>query len=139
MTGSVGTSTTTSRPTLHVGHLLRNLASVGVSFDQTEWTSSMAALLLEMKAAAATARAGSKKKISKRILADYLARYDTIVDEALNANPQPIGRKRDSIETEGYNLALAFDTKKDAISRFATDLRVGFTNYSDVAIMPKCA
>jgi transposase len=109
-------------------HLLRNLASVGVSFDQTEWTSSMAALLLEMKAAAATARAGSKKKISKKILADYLSRYDTIVDEALNANPAPVGRKRDSIETEGYNLALAFRTRKDAICCFATDLRVGFTN-----------
>ena len=109
-------------------HLLRNLASVGVSFDQTEWTSSMAALLLEMKAEAATARAGSKKKISKKILAGYLARYDTIVGEALSANPAPIGRKRDSIETEGYNLALAFRTRKDAICRFATDLRVGFTN-----------
>lgn len=109
-------------------HLLRNLASVGVSFDQTEWTSSMAALMLEMKAAAATARAGSKKKISKKILAAYLARYDTIVGEALNANPAPLGRKRDSIETEGYNLALAFRTRKDAICCFATDLRVGFSN-----------
>jgi hypothetical protein len=88
----------------------------------------MAALLLEMKAAATTARANAKKKISKRIIADYLARYDTIVDEALRANPQPVGRKRDSIETEGYNLALAFRTRKDAICRFATDLRVGFTN-----------
>jgi transposase len=109
-------------------HLLRNLASVGVSFDQTEWTSSMAALLLEMKAAAQSARAGSKKKISKKVLAGYLTRYDTIVAEALNANPAPVGRKRDSIETEGYNLALAFRTRKDAICRFATDLRVGFTN-----------
>jgi transposase len=109
-------------------HLLRNLASVGVSFDQTEWTSSMAALLLEMKAAATTARAKDKKKISKKILADYFARYDTIVTEALNANPQPVGRKRDTIETESYNLALAFCDKKDAICRFATDLRVGFTN-----------
>jgi hypothetical protein len=60
----------------------------------------MAALLLEMKAAAATARAGSKKKISKRILADYLSRYDTIVGEALAASPAPAGKKRDSIETQ---------------------------------------
>ena len=109
-------------------HLLRNLASVGVSFDQTEWTSSMGDLLLEMKAAAESARAKGKKKISKKILAAYLARYDTIVAEALNANPAPVGRKRDSIETEGYNLALAFRTRRDAICRFATDLRVGFSN-----------
>ncbi|HZM54181.1 MAG TPA: IS66 family transposase [Acidimicrobiales bacterium] len=109
-------------------HLLRNLASVGVSFDQTEWTSSMAALLLEMKAEAATVRGSDKKKISKKILAGYLARYDAIVGEALAANPAPIGRRRDSIEAEGYNLALAFRTRKDAICRFATDLRVDFTN-----------
>ena len=109
-------------------HLLRNLASVGVSFDQTEWTSSMAALLLEMKAEAATVRGSDKKKISKKILAGYLARYDAIVGEALAANPAPIGRRRDSIEAEGYNLALVFRTRKDAICRFATDLRVDFTN-----------
>jgi transposase len=109
-------------------HLLRNLASVGVSFDQTEWTSSMAALLLEMKATAATARERGTKKIPKKLLTDYLARYDTIVSEALIANPAPTGRKRDSIEVEGYNLALAFRDKRDSICRFATDLRVDFTN-----------
>ena len=109
-------------------HLLRNLASVGVSFDQTEWTSAMAALLLEMKAAAATARANGKKKLPKKVLAGHLGLYDTIVEQALTANPTPIGRKRDSTEVEGYNLALAFRTRKDAICRFATDLRVDFTN-----------
>jgi hypothetical protein len=109
-------------------HLLRSLASVGVSFDQTEWTSSMAGLLLEMKAAGESARTKSKKKIPRKFLAGYLARYDSIVDEALIANPAPLGRKRDSIETEGYNLALAFRTRKDAICRFATDLRFGFSN-----------
>jgi transposase len=50
------------------------------------------------------------------------------VDEALAANPAPSGRKRDSIETESYNLAVAFRNKKDAICRFASDLRVGFSN-----------
>ena len=109
-------------------HLLRNLASVGVGFDQTEWTSSMAALLLEMKQAAATAVAADRKRIPRKDLADYLCRYDTIVADALAANPAPIGRKRDSIETEGYNLAVAFRDKKDAICRFATDLQVSFSN-----------
>jgi len=109
-------------------HLLRNLASVGVGFDQTEWTSSMGDLLVEMKAAAATAVTADKKKIAKKDLAGYLSRYDTIVQVALDANPAPDGRKRDSIETESYNLAVAFKDKKDAICRFATDLRVSFTN-----------
>jgi len=109
-------------------HLLRNLASVGIVFDQTEWTTKMAALLLEMKAAADTARGKAKKKIPKKILAGYIARYDAVVVEALNANPAPATRKRDSIETESYNLALAFRDKQDAVCRFATDLRVGFTN-----------
>ena len=109
-------------------HLLRDLASVGVGFDQTEWTTAMGDLLLEMKAAAASAVAAGKQKIPKKHLADYLCRYDTIVEEGLAANPAPVGRKRDSIETEGYNLAVAFRDRKDAICRFATDLRVGFSN-----------
>lgn len=109
-------------------HLLRNLASVGVGFDQTGWTSAMAALLLEMKAAAATVVSHSKKKIPRKDLAGYLRRYDDIVADGLAANPQPVGRKRDTIEAEGYNLARAFSDKKDPICRFATDLRVSFTN-----------
>src|SRR5664280_1756163 len=109
-------------------HLLRNLASVGVGFDQSAWTSSMGDLLLEMKAAAASAVVAGKKRIARKDLADYLCRYDTIVAEALAANPAPVGRKRDLIETEGYNLAVAFRERKDAICRFATDLRVSFTN-----------
>jgi transposase len=109
-------------------HLIRDLASVGVGFDQTEWTTAMEDLLLEMKEAAATAVAAGKQRIPKKHLADYLCRYDMIVEEALAANPAPVGRKRDSIETEGYNLAVAFRDRKDAICRFATDLRVSFTN-----------
>jgi transposase len=105
-----------------------NLASVGVGFDQTEWTAAMAGLLLEMKAAAATAVSQAKKKIGKKDLAGYLHRYDEIVADGLAANPQPVGRKRDTIEAEGYNLAHAFRDKKDPICRFATDLRVSFTN-----------
>lgn len=109
-------------------HLLRNLASVGVGFDQTAWTDSMGGLLLEMKAAAAVAVADGKKRIRKKDLVGYLSRYDTIVQVALDANPAPVGRKRDSIETEGYNLAVAFRDRKNAICRFATDLAVSFTN-----------
>jgi transposase len=109
-------------------HLLRDLASVGVGLDQTAWSTAMAGLLLEMKHAATSAVAAGSKRIAKRDLAGYLCRYDTIVDEALAANPAPSGRKRDSIETESYNLAVAFRNKKDAICRFASDLRVGFSN-----------
>jgi len=108
-------------------HLLRDLASVGVVFSQTGWTSAMTALLLEMKHAGEEARAKHKPALAPSVLRRMNNRYDAIVAEALAANPDP-GRKRDTIETESHNLAKAFGERQDDITRFATDLRVPFTN-----------
>ena len=110
-------------------HLIRNLASVATVDRQKPWASAMTALLLEMKHAGEKARAASLECIDGRRLAGYLARYDTIVNDALAANPVPVsGRKRNALETESYNLALAFRNRKDSITRFATDLRASFSN-----------
>lgn len=54
----------------------------------------MAALLLEVKTAAEATRAKDKKKVSKKIPAGYLARYDAIAGEAVAAGPAPAGRNQ---------------------------------------------
>lgn len=110
-------------------HLIRNLASVAIVDAQRPWASAMTALLLEMKHAGEKARAASLKRIEADTLAAYLVRYDQIVIDALAANPAPAtGRKRNSLETDSFNLAIAFGDHKDAITRFATDLRASFSN-----------
>ena len=80
-----------------------------------------------MKHAGVEARAEYQTALAPSVLRRMNTRYDVIVAEALAANPDP-GRKRDTIETESHNLAKAFGERKDDILRFATDLRVPFTN-----------
>jgi transposase len=108
-------------------HLLRDLAAVGVGWDQG-WANDMAALLTEMNTAAHDARAKGKAHLSRRMLTGFLSRYDTLTAAGLSANPTPIGRDRDSIEKDGYNLAAALTKLRAEATRFATDLAVPFSN-----------
>ncbi len=108
-------------------HLLRDLASVATIARQRPWATAMAALMLEMKGAAEAARRAGATRLNEALLAGFLDRYDTLVADAFAANPAP-ARKRNTIEAEGYNLAVAFRDRKGPITRFATDLRVSFTN-----------
>ncbi|EQD46830.1 transposase [mine drainage metagenome] len=110
-------------------HLLRNLASVAVVWNQTDWATAMSSLLLWMKDAAEAARGADCRRISEKKLAEYLKRYDAIVASGLDANPcPPNNRKRDSVERESYNLVCAFRDLKSEITLFASDLRVPFSN-----------
>lgn len=108
-------------------HLLRDLASVGVGWDQG-WANEMAALLTEMNNAAHDARAKGRAHLPRRVLAGFLSRYDSLTAAGLAANPRPIGRDRDSIEKEGYNLAAALTKRRAEATRFAVDLLIPFSN-----------
>ena len=108
-------------------HLLRDLATVGVGWSQG-WAIDMAALLAEMNDAAHTARAGGRTSLSKRVLADFLTRYDAIVEAGLLANPAPVGRQRDYLERKSFNLVSALEMLKVEATRFARDLRIPMTN-----------
>lgn len=88
----------------------------------------MTAVLIEMKLAGDAARTVGEETIATDALVAFLDRYDLIVAQALSANPAPLKRKRDTLEKESFNLAVAFRDRKDDIVRFATDLRVPFTN-----------
>ena len=110
-----------------LAHITRELAAVGIGWDQG-WANDMAGLLSEMNTAAHAARDKGKRRLPRRVLAAFLARYDELATAGLAANPQPIGRKRDAIEAAGYNLAAALVKLKPEATRFATDLDVPFTN-----------
>jgi transposase len=117
-------------------HLIRNLASVAVVWNQTEWATAMGDLLIEMKRAAEDARAAGSKRLDPLALAGFLKRYDGIVDAGLAANPEPAARKRDYVERESYNLVCALRDLRSEVTLFAKDLAVPFTNYADVSVMP---
>ena len=110
-----------------LAHIVRELKSVATGWDQG-WANDMAALLIEMNNAAHAARAANKSNLSRRVVTTFLARYDGLAAAGLAANPTPVGRKRDSIEAAGYNLAAALVKLKPEATRFACDLAIPFTN-----------
>src|ERR1035437_2087063 len=59
---------------------------------------------------------------------DFLARYDALTATGLAANPEPVGRKRDTIEAAGYNLAASLTKLRPEATRFINDLSVPSTN-----------
>lgn len=118
-----------SRHAVCAAHLLRDLASVAMVASQEPWAAAMTALLLEMKLCGEQVRSAGGNRIDEKTLAVFFARYDNVVEEAFSANPEPLrGRARDYLEKESFNLAVALRDRKDDIVRFASDLRVPFTN-----------
>lgn len=96
---------------------------------QAAWASGLAVLLVEMNAACDAARAGGFQRLVPRVEQDFADRYDTLVAQALAANPDPPrGRQRDRLARKSYNLAAAFSTHKQAILAFMRNLDVSFTN-----------
>jgi transposase len=110
-----------------LAHIVRELKAVGIGWDQG-WANDMAALLIEMNNAAHAARDANKARLPRRALATFLARYDVLAAAGLAANPTPVGRKRDTLEAAGYNLAAALVKLKPEATRFASDLAIPFTN-----------
>jgi hypothetical protein len=108
-------------------HVQRDLAAVGIISGQG-WANEMATLLLEMNNAAHSARDKNKSRLSRRVLAAFLARYDALSADGLAANAKPEGRKRDRLEADGYNLAAALVKLRPEATRFVTDLSVPFSN-----------
>lgn len=110
-----------------LAHILRELEPIGIRWDQG-WANDMTTLLTEMNNAAHDARSTGATRLSPSLLESFLARYDTIVEQGLSANPAPRNRERDYLERKSYNLAAALEHLKEEATRFATDLRVPMTN-----------
>ena len=110
-----------------LAHVLRELEPIGIRWDQG-WANDMADLLREMNKAAHDARDTGATRLSPALLKSFFARYDTIVEQGLSANPAPPNRERDYLERKSFNLVAALEKLKPEATRFATDLRVPMTN-----------
>jgi len=110
-----------------LAHVLRELEPIGIGWNQG-WANDMTALLKEMNTAAHEARSSGATALAPELLKTFLARYDTIVEQGLLANPAPLHRERDYLERKAYNLVAALKKLKPEATRFATDLRVPMTN-----------
>ncbi len=84
---------------------------------------------MEINGACDTARERGLKAVSAKSRTAFTARYDTLVSEALAANPDPPqGHKRTRLQRQSYNLAVAFQTHKQPILAYMNNLAVGMTN-----------
>lgn len=124
-------------------HYLRHLAAVGVVWDQQEWTEAMAALLIEAKKAADSARHRGLRRVAVAATKDIEARYDEVLAKALaGLPPGPPPRRRGrggwrEHQRQTWNLADRMARQKHDVLRFLTDTRIPFTNYAEVVVMPK--
>ena len=110
-------------------HLLRDLASVAQVATQTGWASGLAQLLVEINTACDQARSAGHKALAPHRQRQFATRYDQLVAAGHAANPDPPPkRKRDSLQRESHNLAVAFTAHRRSILRFMYDLDVGMTN-----------
>jgi hypothetical protein len=70
-------------------HLIRDLAAVAAASGQSAWAEGLVRLLVEINAACDTARERGHKAVSSKTRKAFTARYDTLVAQALGANPDP--------------------------------------------------
>ncbi|MGH7734226.1 MAG: IS66 family transposase, partial [Gemmatimonadales bacterium] len=116
-------------------HLLRHLASVGVVWDQTNWTTAMADLLREANTAAREARLAAKSCVTAATAASIASRYDALLDQAFAGLPDGAPPRLRSAgggwaehQRQAWNLATRMRNHKPDVLRFLTDTRVPFTN-----------
>lgn len=120
---------TAARHGICSAHLLRDLAQAATVATQKTWSEGLAALLVDINTACDDARARGLKTLAPAARNAFTGRYDTLVAAALAANPDPpAGRKRDALQRQSYNLAIAFATHKKPILAFMNNLAVGMTN-----------
>ena len=111
-------------------HLLRELTFIDETTGQ-RWAKEMIGLLLEIKEAVGLMRLGKKAYVPKVDLSKYMKRYNMLVEEGLNKNPEQRERagKRGRIkQTKARLLLLRLQKHKDECLRFAIDFSVPFDN-----------
>lgn len=126
------------RHSLCNAHLLRDLIFVEqLSPAQAVWTKPLSALLVEIKEAAAEARAAEEGHLSEEARNTYLRRYDRLVKRADKLNP-PSPKNTDDAGgapqqkrpplSPARRLVNRLLRRRDEVLRFMTDLAVPFTN-----------
>ena len=86
-------------------------------------------LLVEINTTCDQARSAGHKTLAPTRQREFATRYDNLVTDGHTANPDPpAGRKRNSLQRDSHNLAVAFETHRRSILRFMHNLDVGMTN-----------
>lgn len=107
-------------------HVLRELTGVYEATGQT-WAPKLARILEQMNTAAAAAKAAGHHALEPAVLAAWQARIDQVLALGRAQNPEPADgwpAKR----PVAVNLLDRFTSHRAEFLRFATDLRVPFTN-----------
>ena len=125
------------RHSLCNAHLLRELVFVEETDSaQAAWTKPLATLLLEIKEAAAKARAAGEAQLSQEAQGSYLRRYDRLLGKADKLNPHPpkvedesdTAKKKRPPLSPPRRLVNRLLRRRDEVLRFMSDLAVPFTN-----------
>ncbi len=115
-------------------HLLRHLDDVGAAVAFELWTSQLARVLLDAKAAAEAAAAAGHRVVDADIAAAITSRYRSTLDVAfalLPPGPPPPRRHSGGYSTaqrKAWNLATRMRRDTDAVLRCLTDTRVSSDN-----------
>jgi transposase len=114
-------------------HHLRELHFITTQYQQS-WSTDMAALLLEIKAAVEATPAPAMR-LAPAQLAAFARRYDEVVQAGFAANPPPPPAPEGTLKKRGrspqpppVNLLLRLRDFKAAVLMFMADFRVPFDN-----------
>jgi transposase len=110
-----------------VAHLRRELAAAAEVDGQTDWVEGVDRLLRELNRAAHAARAAGADALCPDLLADTQHRYGDLIKAGWAVNPSHWRGQRGK-RAKHVNLLDRLDTHREEVLRFATDLRVPFTN-----------
>ncbi len=110
-------------------HHLRELAGIAQLTGQ-QWPSELAELLVEMNLAVGVVRANGGTALPAKSLAGYRRRYDALIVAGKELNPPPprTGKPGRPALGPAGSLLARLHTHREDVLRFATDLRVSFTN-----------
>jgi transposase len=111
-------------------HLLRELAFIDQTTGQ-RWAKEMIELLVEIKQAVDVRRVGKKPFLSKAELSGYSKRYNRVVEEGLQENPEQekvTGKRGRAKQTKARLLLLRLHCRKEEYLRFAYDFNCPFDN-----------
>jgi len=110
-------------------HLLRELVAVEEE-TQAAWAAPMRELLLEIKAAAAQARAANVAELEPAQIQAFRARYDVLLRQGEAAHPAspPTGRAGRRKQSPAYNLVLRLHKRADQVLAFMYDIAIPFDN-----------
>jgi transposase len=111
-------------------HHLRELTAL-YEQDAQEWAAKMRSLLVEIKHSVETAKTQGRSRLSPLLEARFEARYKSLLQEGLAANPPPehrTGKRGKPKQNRARNLLERLERFARQTLRFMDDFRVPFDN-----------